>query len=239
MNVQRSTPFYLGDEIEVNPLGDGALLLRWSDHLDVDGQIDAFCAALRANPFAGMVDVVPAFRTVGVYYDVSLCSVQSDVLQYVYRNLLERYHRIFHYYNASERKIEIPICYEFGIDIDELCRLHKISAHEWMRIHRSATYRVRMIGFAPGFPYMTGLPAKLHAPRRTEPRTWVPAGSVAIGGSQCGIYPQESPGGWHIIGRTPLRLFDPDAPDPARLQAGDLVTFVPISYEQFHEESYA
>ncbi len=236
MVMQSGALFHLGDLIEVHPLGDGALLLRWPEHFAAERQITAFCTVVRANPFAGLVDVVPAFQTVAVYYDAALCLLHADVISYLHGHLAECYHRLFHYYNPTERKIEIPICYEYGLDLEVLCRLHQLTRAEWIRQHHAATYRVRMIGFAPGFPYMTGLPARLHAARRAEPRTWVPAGSVAIGAGLCGIYPQESPGGWHIIGRTPWRLFDPDLPEPARLQAGDVVTFVPISHEQFHHE---
>ena len=137
--------------------------------------------------------------------------------------------------HAAAHAAEIPVCYdlEFAIDLERVARHAQISPGEVVTLHGAAQYRVNCIGFTPGFPYLTGLPNKLATPRHAVPRKEIPAGSVAIGGAQAGIYPQKSPGGWNIIGRTPLRLFDPQRDPPALLQTGDQVRFRKITREEF------
>jgi KipI family sensor histidine kinase inhibitor len=138
-------------------------------------------------------------------------------------------------YERGTNIVTIPVCYdiEFAPDLQEVANLAKIPAHEVIRLHSSVTYRVYFLGFTPGFAYLGGLPETLHAPRLATPRKSVPAGSVAIAGSQAGIYPVDSPGGWRLIGRTPVRIFDPDATQPTRLKPGDLVEFSAIDRATF------
>lgn len=135
----------------------------------------------------------------------------------------------------GEREIVIPVCYgdEFGPDLLEVAAHAGITHHEVVARHTATEYTVAMLGFAPGFPYLLGLDPALHVPRRANPRTRVPAGSVAIGGAQTGIYPRELPGGWHLIGRTPLTLFDPDRKPPCLLAPGDRVRFRAINADEF------
>lgn len=137
--------------------------------------------------------------------------------------------------DRSRCAIEIPVCYDraFGPDLDIVASHAGLSGQAVIERHTAATYTVAMLGFAPGFPYLLGLDPTLQVPRRANPRTRVPAGSVAIGGAQTGIYSQELPGGWHLIGRTPLRLFDPLRDQPALLAPGDRVRFRPIGAEEF------
>jgi inhibitor of KinA len=131
--------------------------------------------------------------------------------------------------------VEIPVCYasEFAFDLDNVARQAGLVPNEVIDVHSGAEYRVHCVGFTPGFPFLGGLSPKLSTPRRETPRTEIPPGSVGIGGKQTGIYPVKSPGGWNIIGRTPLRLFDPQRNPPVLLRAGDRVRFRPISREQF------
>ena len=131
--------------------------------------------------------------------------------------------------------VTIPVCYdiEFGPDLQEVANHAKIPMREVIRLHSSATYRVHFLGFTPGFAYLGGLPERLHVPRLATPRKYVPAGSIAVAGSQAGIYPVDSPGGWRLIGRTPVRIFDPDATQPTRLKPGDLVEFSEIDRATF------
>ena len=133
------------------------------------------------------------------------------------------------------RPVEIPVCYggEYGPDLEEVAALHGRTAEDVAAIHASAEYLVYFLGFSPGFPYLGGMPESIAAPRLATPRRRVPAGSVAIGGRQTGVYPLASPGGWRIIGRTPLRLFRLDQDPPALLQMGDHVKFTPISKGDF------
>jgi KipI family sensor histidine kinase inhibitor len=135
----------------------------------------------------------------------------------------------------QERIVEIPVRYggEYGPDLEDVARRAGLSPERAIELHASAGYLVHFLGFSPGVPYLGGLPPELATPRLAAPRKLVPAGSVAIGGSQAGIYPMDSPGGWRIVGRTPLRLFDADASPPALLAMGDRVRFVPIPEGRF------
>ena len=135
----------------------------------------------------------------------------------------------------ARRAIEIPVCYggELGPDLPDVAQHTGFSPEEVIARHSSIEYTVYFIGFSPGFPYMGGLPEALATPRLKTPRTSVPAGSVGIGGSQTGLYPMQWSGGWRLIGRTPMRMFDPEASQPSRLQPGDLVKFTPITRENF------
>jgi KipI family sensor histidine kinase inhibitor len=136
---------------------------------------------------------------------------------------------------APIRTITIPVCYdaEFGPDLADVASHHGISIEEVIRLHSSPTYLVYFLGFSPGFAYLGGLPQQLRTPRLATPRIRVPAGSVAIAGDQTGVYPSDSPGGWRLIGRTPLRMFDASANPPTRLQPGDLVKFTATDRSAF------
>jgi inhibitor of KinA len=135
--------------------------------------------------------------------------------------------------DGMETVTTVPACFggSFGPDLDEVAALAGLSAAEAVELYCSVTYRVHMIGFAPGFPYLGGLPERLAAPRRARPRLEVPAGSIGIAGSQTGIYPLATPGGWQLIGRTSLKLFQQEQSRPSLLQAGDLIRFVPTPKE--------
>jgi allophanate hydrolase subunit 1 len=137
--------------------------------------------------------------------------------------------------SSAARTVDIPVCYggEFGPDLDEVAELCGLTAVEVVALHAGGEYLAYMIGFAPGFPYLGGLPDQLVVPRKAAPRLHVPAGSVGLAGKQTGVYPQDSPGGWQIIGRTPIRLFTPERTPPTLLQAGDVVRFRAISCEEY------
>jgi inhibitor of KinA len=138
---------------------------------------------------------------------------------------------------AATRSITIPVCYdpEFGLDIEAVAAHHHYSVEEVIRLHTSATYLVYFLGFSPGFAYLGGLPQSLRTPRLATPRSQVAAGSVGIAGDQAGVYPIDSPGGWRLIGRTPVRMFDASANPPARLQPGDQVRFSAIDRSAFQK----
>jgi inhibitor of KinA len=138
-------------------------------------------------------------------------------------------------YDRAANVVTIPVCYdsEFAPDLQEVANHAKVPTHEVIRLHSSATYRVHFLGFTPGFAYLGGLPDTLHVPRLATPRKYVPAGSVAIAGRQAGIYPVDSPGGWRLIGRTPVPIFDPGATQPTLLKPGDLVEFRQIDRSAF------
>jgi KipI family sensor histidine kinase inhibitor len=132
--------------------------------------------------------------------------------------------------HLSQRIWEIPVCYEpdFGKDLRALALLHRMTTYQLIDLHSSQTYRIHFCGFLPGFMYLNGLPDQLHTPRKSAPDRTIEAGSVAIGGAQTGIYPMESPGGWHVIGKCPIRMFDPNTTPPVWAEPGDRIQFEQI-----------
>ena len=231
--------------VEIVPLGDSALIVRVVDDFarDPEASLNAVLAALRsleAAAIPGVTELAPAYSTIGVFFDataVALAAPEQDASYWV-RTRIESVLKVR--FIKSERGvkapvIEIPVCYdrEFGSDLGDVARVAGLEETEVIRRHSNAAYRVNCVGFIAGFPFMSGLPSELATPRRAAPRKEVPAGSVAIGGAQTGIYPRNSPGGWNVIGRTPLRLFDVQREPPTILQAGDRVRFRNISRKEF------
>ncbi len=213
------------------PLGDQAVRVEFGDPFGApdphnNQRIAAYCAALERAAIDGVVEWVPAFATLAVIY-------RSGVIGY--RDLvaaLEALASGLEKVSApSTRTVEIPVAYggEHGHDLPEVAAHCGLSEGEVIALHCAELYLVYMIGFAPGFPYLGGLPDALVTERRATPRLAIPAGSVALAGSQTGVYPFETPGGWNIIGRTSLTLYDPDREPPSLLTAGDYVKFVPVS----------
>jgi inhibitor of KinA len=227
----------------IEPLGDSALIVRVADEFQPDPSLNAVLAAFRyleAAAIPGVIELAPAYATIGVFFDPT--RIESAVPdESPFDALATRIQSILNasaFAKQSEVKpavMEVPVCYEgdFAPDLADVARCSGLPEQEVVRRHSSASYRVSCVGFTPGFPYLSGLPAELATPRRGSPRTEVPAGAVAIGGTQTGIYPRKSPGGWNIIGRTPLRLFDVQREPPALFQAGDEVRFRTISREEF------
>ncbi len=218
----------------LTPLGDSAVVVALGSGLDETGlrRVGALAAALERDRPAGVVDVVPAFASVTVFYDVA----QVGGYERLCREIATRAERVETADLRREaRVIEIPVCYgsEGGADLADVAAQAGLSSEEVVALHAGGDYLVQAIGFAPGFAYLGGLPEKIHTPRRPTPRTVVPAGTVGIGGAQTGVYPLMTPGGWNLIGRTPLRLFDGGSQEPALLRAGDRVTFRAINAEEF------
>jgi inhibitor of KinA len=223
--------------MDIEPLGDSALLVRIVAEFDREKSLDALLAAaqaLNAEKIPGLVEIVPAYTTIALFFDPA----RNDFGEV--RARIEHALQVLPSARAARAStIEVPVCYdpEFAIDLDEVARHAGLSADEVIKRHSSATYRVSCVGFTPGFPFLSGLPAELATPRRASPRKEIPAGAVAIGGTQTGIYPRKSPGGWNIIGRTPVRLFDVERQPPALFHAGDHVRFRQISRDEFEQIS--
>lgn len=214
------------------PLGDSAVVVQiaGAPGTGIADRAALVAAAIVRDPPAGCIDVVPSIDRVTVVYDI----LRMADLQAFCAELARIVDSVPAAAGAGERVgtvHEIPVCYggEFGPDLDELCRMHGISRARFVELHTGPVYAVEAIGFVPGFPYLGGLPDELITPRRASPRTAVPAGSVGIGGSQTGIYPFITPGGWNIVGRTGVRLFAADRDPPALLRAGDRLRFVEAS----------
>lgn len=207
------------------PLGDAALLIRLSEastpEVAVNQQVLALAARLRAAALP-VVDVVPAYASLTLH--LAPAASMSVLLAQLPALLAERPSVPV----AEGRWIDVPVCYG-GVDgpeLDALAATLGLAPAELVARHVAPVYRVAMLGFRPGFPYLLGLDPTLAAPRLASPRTRVPAGSVGIAGLQTGIYPDEAPGGWQLIGRTRLRLFDPARAEPALLAPGDRLRFV-------------
>ena len=218
----------------LSPLGDVAVVVALGDGADELAlpRVRALTAALAHDLPAGVVDIVPAFASVTVFYHpahvgsyaslcaaIEACAVRADAAVVAH----------------DPRRVEISVCYggEFGADLGAVATRAGVSPEAVVALHSGADYLVHAVGFAPGFAYLGGLPEKIYTPRRDTPRTRVPAGTVGIGGEQTGVYPLITPGGWNLIGRTPLKMFDVLRAEPALLRVGDRVKFRAISAEEF------
>ena len=214
------------------PCGDLALSVELGDDInrEVNARVLALEYLIRQRPLGGVTETVPSYRSLLVYYDPF--TVGWDELTESLRALCrDARPEIL----PPARTVEIPCCYggELGFELEAAARKIGLQADEMARLHASTDYYVYFVGFTPGLPYMTGMPGRLEIPRLDQPRTKTPPGSVAIGGIQCCIYSVESPGGFWVLGRTPLRLYDPLAADPILLRAGDHVRFHAISSGEY------
>jgi len=214
-----------------SPAGDSAILVTFGETIDLgtNRRAHALAQLLQSEPLDGLGEAVPGYTTLLVYY---------DPLALEYRRVLEwvqaRAGRAAALEQAGQallpepRRVEVPVIYggERGPDLAFVAEHNRLSPEEVVRLHSGRDYPVYLVGFTPGFPYMGGLDERIAAPRLPSPRQHVPAGSVGIGGQQTGIYSVDSPGGWRLIGWTPLKLFDPNLEPPALLAPGDVVRFV-------------
>jgi len=225
-------------------LGDSAITLDFGNVIDeaVNRKVLALFHSISKMPLTGMVEAVPAYSSLTIYYDV--CQLRKTVpatmtvSEWMIGQFEQRLEKQEPENDPVSKHIKIPVCYEkdFATDMEEIALVKNISVEEIIRIHTSMPYRVYMLGFLPGFAYMGQVDQKIEMPRRSQPRQRVEAGSVGIAGRQTGVYPLVSPGGWQIIGRTPLKLFEANNNEPVLLMAGDTVQFYSISKHEF--ESY-
>jgi len=219
--------------MQIETLSDASLLVIVGEKAGGDDdataqQVRALADAMRAHPLIGVHDIVPSYRSIGVHYDPLIAGSQECVRTWLSNLESNRNgsggggHRV--------REIVIPVCYggSYGPDLADVAKYTKLSPQEIIARHSSARYIVRAVGFVPSFAYLAGLPEQLATPRKAVPRTRVPAGSVAIAGLQTGVYPLETPGGWQIIGRTSLQMFQPNRNPASLLQMGDHVRFQPM-----------
>ncbi|KKI88931.1 kinase inhibitor [Bacillus sp. SA1-12] len=234
--------------IEFKPMGDSSISVQFGTeiHPAIHRKVKAFVDHLEKESFTGYIECVPAFTSVTVFYhtlrvyqnydkdkipvekNMSPYKIVCAILNEIIKNLEESQ-------ESMQRVVEIPVCYggEFGPDLEAVADYHHLSTSDVVDIHSKEEYLVYMLGFAPGFPYLGGMSEKIATPRRHSPRLSIPVGSVGIAGMQTGVYPISTPGGWQLIGRTPLELFCPNEHPPTLLQSGDIVKFVPISLEEY------
>ena len=211
--------------------GDQSLLVQLGDSIELktNMKVHGLIRAIELQSMEGVLDLIPGYSSVLINYDPLIIGEQE---------LKERVNSIARKVRGGDlspkRTIQIPTLYggEYGIDLPEVSRHAGISEEEVISLHSEVSYTVYMIGFSPGFPYLGGMSDRIACPRLSTPRIEIPAGSVGIAESQTGVYPMASPGGWQLIGRTPINMFNPDKTPPSVLAAGDLVKFVPLDSEQ-------
>lgn len=217
---------------------DQSLLIYFGEKitLKANEQVRKLLHLLEAEPIAGIPNLHPAYCSLLVKFDPLKWS--NEKLEKELRKYLGRLERVK---LPEPHEVEIPVCYggEFGPDLDDVATLRKIMPEEVIRLHSSGTYLVYFLGFVPGFAYLGELPSELVTPRLATPRKKVTAGSVGIAGNQTGVYPFETPGGWRLLGRTPVGMFRTDRDGLSLLSIGDRVRFVPISRQRFAELSHS
>ncbi len=236
-------PLILND-IHFFQISENAISLEFGDGINEEilNRICSINKCIKQHPFAGLLSTIPAYTTLTLYFDpVGLMNDNSlkgsTTLDKISGYITSLNVETKNNQQTQNKIIQIPVCYDpiFGFDLQELSSFYQLTKEEIIEIHSSAVYTVYMIGFVPGFPYLGGLSEKLTAPRKQNPRAAIPAGSVGIAGQQTGIYPLETPGGWQIIGRTPLKLFDVKRQQPSLLKAGDKIKFETISLTEFEQ----
>lgn len=222
------------EKVRVVAAGDSAILILFKQEIseEVNRAISATVQLIKMQQIEGIVDMIPAYASLLVEY---------NPLVIRYEELYKRLHSIVKMdtqVESLEKKIwEIPVCYggEFGPDLNFVAENSGYSVEEVIERHSRDAYLIYMLGFLPGFTYLGGLEEKLHTKRLDNPRLCIPAGSVGIGGSQTGVYPVDSPGGWRLIGKTPVKMYDPTKPDPILTRAGEYIRFCPISLKEYRE----
>ena len=214
-----------------HPLGDSAILLKFDQKIDPDinQKVVSVVNSLTSNPIKGVTGWIPAYCSLMVSYDPMV--IHYDQLE----SQLEEMSSAPSGPAKAPREFNIPVCYggEFGVDLEEVSKETSLSIKEIIDIHTSTQFRVYMLGFIPGFVYMGSIPPELNCSRKTTPRLKVPSRSVGLAGQQTGIYPTEAPGGWRIIGRTPVNIIDLSQTNPFLFEAGDSIRFNSIDQDQY------
>ena len=221
------------NKIKLLTAGDSSILLQFGNTIDpaINRKIAATVQLMREQHINGVTDVIPAFCSLLINYDPRVISYEQI------KRRMEALVKIDVTAGDTRKRVfEIPVCYggEYGPDIQNIADHAGLSVEEVIQIHTSRDYLIYMLGFLPGFTYQGGLDERIHTPRLANPRIRIPAGSVGIGGSQTGIYPMDSPGGWQLMGMTPVKTYDPDREVPILVEAGDYIRFVAIDEDEFH-----
>lgn len=231
------------ETVSIQPLGDSALVVHLGEGINpsIHKKVKNLSNLIENKPFTGFIEAVPAYNSLTVYYNPVAVyfskeeQTEKSPFKKVSSFILKLLDNLGTNEKIGQRLVTIPVVYggEFGPDLEYIASYHCLSVEEVIDIYSSTEYLVYMIGFAPGFPFMGEVDERIATPRKESPRLAIPPGSVGIAGKQTGIYPLETPGGWQIIGRTPLDLFLPDQTPPSLLQSGDRIRFVPISLEDY------
>jgi len=214
--------------------GDRGLLVEFGASIDpeINQKVRQIFLSLEKMPIEGVTEVIPTYRSILIFYD----PFQSDP-ERLKKQILDRENKLDKWEIPPPETIEIQVAYgdDFGPDLEFVAQHNNLTPEEVIQIHTSGTYLIYMLGFTPGFPFLGGLSEKIFTPRLEKPRQLVPAGSVGIANNQTGIYPIDSPGGWQLIGKTPIKLYDPIGSPPVLLRAGNYLKFKKISRKEFLE----
>jgi inhibitor of KinA len=220
-------------DFRISPEGDSTLVIEFDERVDpvINARAIRLAAAIQDSGIEGIRDVVPTYRSVAVFFDPLRTGYQS-LVDWITRAATAGSENVV---EESQTPIPVPVCYDedLGPDLLSVASLANLLPDQVVSLHASTTYRVFMLGFLPGFAYMGIVPERIRAPRHATPRARVPRGAVGIAGSQTGVYPLDVPGGWQLIGRTPLRPFDPSRKEPFLFKAGDAVRFMPIDRSEY------
>ncbi|MEA3321437.1 MAG: 5-oxoprolinase subunit PxpB [Bacillota bacterium] len=222
-------------KISFHPLGDTGIQVLFGSDIseETNQQIRMFADYLKKIEIEGITELVPAYTTLTVFYRPDkfsykdLCNTLEDIKKVLQKEEVQSNATVF----------EIPVLYggDVGQDLSEVASYNDLAEDEVVSIHSNQPYLIYMMGFVPGFPYLGGMPKEIAMPRRENPRAKIEAGSVGIAGEQTGVYPLETPGGWQIIGRTPVKLYDPEREEPILLSAGAYIRFVPVGQKEYEE----
>lgn len=229
-------------EFTLHPLDDRSVMIELGKEINNETveKVKQLSSFFEEQSLDWLIEYVPAFTTISIFYD-PMYFFNSLEKALPYTRVCEKIKELLLNFKMNERSeprtVEIPVCYggELGPDLDHVATYNHLTPEEVIDYHSSGDYTVYMIGFAPGFPYIGGMPEKLATPRKKTPRLKIPVGSVGIAGIQTGVYSIETPGGWQLIGRTPKKLFRPWEDVPSVLKAGDKIIFKPISLKEFKE----
>ncbi len=220
-------------EMRFMSAGDRAMVVEFGNEISerINNQVHGLEAKLTKSRIPGIVELVPAFRSLMIYYDP--CKISFQELEKSIRG----FGSILEYSkNQKKRILKIPCCYgaRFGPDLKDMEEYTGLDRDEIIRIHSSVDYKIYMMGFLPGFVYLGGLDRRIEMPRLKTPRVRILPGAVGIGGSQTGVYPVASPGGWRLMGGTPVNFYDPDREEPILCKAGEYIRFVPITIDDYY-----
>ncbi len=221
-------------DIKLKIVGDSAVLLQFEEKIEpqINAAISSIVTMIKEQQVEGVIDMIPAFCSLLINYDSRIISYEE-----ISKRLLAIMEMDIATESAAKVVYEIPVCYggEYGPDMQNVMDNANLSEEEVIQIHTSEDYLIYMLGFLPGFTYLGGLDERIHTPRLANPRVSIPAGSVGIGGAQTGIYPLDSPGGWQLIGKTPIKTYDPMSEPPILFEAGQYIRFVSVSSERYEE----
>lgn len=214
------------------PVGDSAILVTFGDAInpEIHAQVRGFHAKIEQAKIAGVVEIIPAYSDVLVVFNplhipfISLLAELKKIMEDMQRLTIN-----------LPKTLTIPVCYEgeFAPDMDFVCSHSNLTQHDVIKLHTAQKYPIYMMGFTPGFCYLGGMDSRISTPRKATPRLKIPAGAVGIAGSQTGIYPIKSPGGWQVIGQTPLQMFQPNHENPFPVNPGDFICFKSVTAQEF------